>query len=87
MLTDGQTDGQTEWGIAIALSQIGWLGAKNQSEKQNFFSVLDFSVFDMVLTNIWSMMGKIQMFILCFVPIFMAPLGALTFDLRRHFKI
>ena len=23
-----QTDGQTEWGIAISLSQIGWLGAK-----------------------------------------------------------
>ena len=29
MLTDGQTDGRTEWGIAIALSHIGWLGAKN----------------------------------------------------------
>ena len=29
---DGQTDGQTEWGIAIALSQIGWLGAKNVRE-------------------------------------------------------
>ena len=28
MLTDGWTDGRTEWGIAIALSQIGWLGAK-----------------------------------------------------------
>ena len=27
--TDGQTDGRTEWGIAIALSQIGWLGAKD----------------------------------------------------------
>ena len=25
--TDGRTDGRTEWGIAIALSQIGWLGA------------------------------------------------------------
>ena len=37
MLTDGQTDGQTdrrtEWGIAIALSQIGWLGAKNYSNE------------------------------------------------------
>ena len=29
MLTDGQTDGRTEWGIAIALSQIGWRWAKN----------------------------------------------------------
>ena len=28
MLTDGRTDRRTEWGIAIALSQIGWLGAK-----------------------------------------------------------
>ena len=29
MLTDGRTERRTEWGIAIALSQIGWLGAKN----------------------------------------------------------
>ena len=28
MLTDGRTDGRTEWGIAIAINQIGWLGAK-----------------------------------------------------------
>ena len=34
MLTDGRTDGRTEWGIAIALSQIGWLGAKIAYEKR-----------------------------------------------------
>ena len=28
--TDGHTDERTEWGIAIALSQIGWLGANNR---------------------------------------------------------
>ena len=28
MLTDGRTDGRTELGIAIALSQIDWQGAK-----------------------------------------------------------
>ena len=36
MLTDGRRDGRTdrrtEWGIAIALSQIGWLGAKNNDD-------------------------------------------------------
>ena len=37
MLTDGQTDGQTEWGIAIALSQIGWLGAKTSLMIQMYF--------------------------------------------------
>ena len=35
MLTDGRTDrrtdGQTDWGIAIALSQIGRLGAKKRN--------------------------------------------------------
>ena len=29
------TDGQTEWGIAIALSQIGWLGAKNRFSREH----------------------------------------------------
>ena len=38
MLTDGRTDGQTDGrtdglGIAIALSQIGWLGANNTTIK------------------------------------------------------
>ena len=39
MLTDGQTDGRTEWGIAIALSQIGWLGAKNHLN-QTYLNIL-----------------------------------------------
>ena len=37
MLTDGRTDGRTEWGIAIALSQIGWLGAKKNLKTYLFY--------------------------------------------------
>ena len=50
--TDGQTektDGQTEWGIAIALSQIGWLGLIK--------SLLDYKIvglFSKYLTN-WNL--------------------------------
>ena len=41
MLTGGRTDGQMDWVIAIALSQIGWMGAKNYFQK----FVPDFSRF------------------------------------------
>ena len=34
--TDGRMDGRTEWGIAIALSQIGWLGAKKGNRVKGF---------------------------------------------------
>ena len=41
--TDGRTEGRTEGGIAIALSQIGWLGAKkcNTTLKLNIFIQTD----------------------------------------------
>ena len=46
--TDGQTDrridGRTEWGIAIALSQIGWFGAKNMEYLKFQFKKLHINV-------------------------------------------